>query len=227
MTCIQSKDNHPAKCSKKLISFQRAAIGVLVFGFSFSGPSAASAKAVTQAADTLYFGGSILTMEGDSPTYAEAISVKDGKILSVGQKTDVLKDKGDHSRLVDLQGKVLLPGFIDAHGHAWTAGFQKLSANLLPPPDGGGKSIPAVVEALKSWQQKNAVAVDKVGWIIGFGYDDSQLEGEQHPTADDLDQVSTELPVVIIHQSAHLAVMNHKALEMSGITAQTPNPQGA
>ncbi|OLU06299.1 hydrolase [Pseudomonas reinekei] len=203
-----------------------ASIGILVSGFSFSGLSAASTKAAAQVADTVYFGGSILTMEGDSPTYAEAISVKDGKILSIGKKIDVLKDQGEHSRLVDLQSKVLLPGFIDAHGHAWTTGFQKLSANLLPPPDGGGKSIHAVLEALKSWQQKNAAAIDKVGWIIGFGYDDSQLEEGEHPTADDLDHVSTDLPVVIIHQSAHLAVMNHKALEMSGISAETPNPPG-
>ncbi|MDF3162813.1 amidohydrolase [Pseudomonas proteolytica] len=226
MKCIQLKENHPVKMPKKSITFQWAAIGMFVFSFPFSGLSAASIKAATQVADTVYFGGSILTMEGDSPTYAEAISVKDGKILSIGNKTDVLKDQGDHSRVVDLQGKVLLPGFIDAHGHAWTTGFQKLSANLLPPPDGGGRSIPAVVEALKSWQQKNAIAIDKVGWIVGFGYDDSQLAEQRHPTADDLDQVSTELPVVIIHQSAHLAVMNHKALEMSGISAQTANPSG-
>ncbi|WP_432669599.1 amidohydrolase [Pseudomonas umsongensis] len=224
MKCIQLKENHPGKMPKKRLAFQWTAIGMLVFSFPLSGLSAA--KAATQVADTVYFGGSILTMEGDNPTYAEAISVKDGKILSVGNKTDVLKGQGDHSRLVDLKGKVLLPGFIDAHGHAWTTGFQKLSANLLPPPDGGGKSIPAVVAALKSWQQKNAVAIDKVGWIVGFGYDDSQLVEQRHPNADDLDQVSTELPVVIIHQSAHLAVMNHKALEMSGISAQSTDPSG-
>ncbi|WP_274610216.1 amidohydrolase [Pseudomonas sp. TH10] len=188
--------------------------------------NAASNPTATTFADTVYFGGPILTMEGDAPSYAEAISVKNGKILAIGTKADVLKDQGKNSRIVDLKGKVLLPGFIDAHGHAWTTGFQKLSANLLPPPDSAGKDIDALINELKSWQQRNSVAIDKVGWIVGFGYDDSQLAEQRHPTAADLDKVSTELPVVIVHQSAHLAVMNHKALEMSGINAQTPNPPG-
>lgn len=206
--------------------FSWAIVLMLACAAPWSGTSAASNETAATYADTVFFGGPILTMEGDTPTYAEAISVKDGKILSMGSKGDVLKDQGENSRLVDLQGKVLLPGFIDAHGHAWTTGFQKLSANLLPPPDGGGKDIDALIGALKNWQQKNSVAIDKVGWIVGFGYDDSQLAEQRHPTANDLDKVSTELPVVIIHQSAHLAVMNHKALEMSGITAQTPDPAG-
>lgn len=176
--------------------------------------------------DAIYFGGSILTMAGDTPRYVEAIATKNGKIINVGSKADVLQLRGDHTRMVDLAGKALLPGFIDAHGHAWMTGFQKLSANLLPPPDGTGSDIPALVSLLKEWQSKNPVAIGKTGWIIGFGYDDSQLAEKRHPTAMDLDQVSTETPVVVIHQSSHLASMNHKALELAGITSTSLNPAG-
>lgn len=189
-------------------------------------PAAATPVAMQDQADTIYTGGDILTMEGDQPRYVEALAVKNGRIVYVGTLTGVDTLRGDATRQVDLQGRTLLPGFIDAHGHAWMTGFQKLSANLLPPPDGEGKDIDALVELLKDWHSGNTDAVARVGWIIGFGYDDSQLKEKRHPTADDLDRVSTELPVVIIHQSSHLASMNHRALELSGITAASVNPDG-
>lgn len=176
-------------------------------------------------ADTVYFGGPILTMEGDAPQYAEALVVKDGKILFVGSLADADKVAQAKNR-VDLGGKALLPGFIDAHGHVFLSGIQKLTANLLPPPDGGGKDVASLLALLKEWQRKNAVAIEKSGWIIGFGYDDAQLAEQRHPTADDLDQVSVDVPVVVIHQSGHLAVMNHKGLALAGFTAESPDPAG-
>ncbi len=176
-------------------------------------------------ADTVYFGGPILTMEGDAPQYAEALVVKDGKILFVGSLADADKVAQAKKR-VHLGGKALLPGFIDAHGHVFLSGIQKLSANLLPPPDGGGKDVASLLALLKEWQRKNAVAIEKSGWIIGFGYDDAQLVEQRHPTADDLDQVSVDVPVVMIHQSGHLAVMNHKGLAQAGFTAESPDPAG-
>lgn len=199
--------------------------GLLTF-FAACAPTSQPKSMGSDGTDAIYFGGKILTMEGDAPQYVEAIAVRDGKIIVVGTKAETMALKDDDTRLVDLQGKTLLPGFIDAHGHIWMTGFQKLSANLLPPPDGQGNNIPLLISLLKDWQNDNAAAIQKTGWIIGFGYDDSQLAEKRHPTADDLDKVSTELPVVIIHQSSHLAVMNHKALEIAGITADTPNPAG-
>ena len=79
---------------------------------------------------------------------------------------------------------------------------------------------------MNDWKAKNKTAIGKLGWIIGFGYDDGQLKGKAHPTANDLDKVSKEVPVLIIHQSGHLAVMNHKALELAGYTAASKNPTG-
>jgi predicted amidohydrolase YtcJ len=174
---------------------------------------------------TLYYGGDILTMEGDTPHYAEAVVVQGGRIAFVGAKAEAEERFADAKR-VDLAGKILLPGFIDAHGHAWITGFQALAANLLPPPDGPGSTIPALIEEVERWKAHNEGAIGRVGWIIGFGYDDAQLEERRHPTAAELDAISTEYPVLVIHQSGHLAVMNHKALELSGYTAATPNPKG-
>lgn len=188
--------------------------------------AASCSKRAVETADTIYVGGTILTMAGDSPQYVEALAVKDGKILFVGSKDKAMALRAKSSRLVDLGGNTLLPGFIDAHGHAWMTGFQKLSANLLPPPDGEGKDVAALVAQLKDWKEKNGLIMQRTGWIIGFGYDDSQLAEKRHPTAAELDQVSTDMPVLIIHQSSHLAVMNHKALEVSGIGPDSKNPAG-
>lgn len=189
-------------------------------------PTSTATATAAQAADSIYLGGPILTMAGDSPQYAEALAVKGGRIVAVGDKASVLKQQGSSTKLIDLQGKVLLPGFIDAHGHVFNAGFQKLAANLLPPPDGEGKDIAAVIALLKQWQAANPAAVEKSGWIIGFGYDDSQLAEQRHPTAAELDRVSTQLPVVIIHQSGHLGAMNHKGLKVAGVVAATQDPAG-
>ena len=177
-------------------------------------------------ADAIYFGGDIITMEGDSVNYAEAIAIRDGKILYVGSKTDTEKYHGDSTKIIDLVGKTLLPGFIDAHGHIWNAGFQSLAANLLPPPDGEGRDIASLIRLLGEWKTKNEHAIGKYGWIIGFGYDDGQLKEKSHPTADDLDKVSKDVPVLIIHQSGHLAVMNHKALEFAGFNSKSKDPAG-
>ncbi len=177
-------------------------------------------------ADTLYFGGPVITID-DSQPQAEAVAVKGGKILAVGD-LDVLKrgHLGEGTELVDLAGHTLLPGFIDSHGHAYLTGFQATVANLLPPPDGAAKGIGDLQQTLKAWSEARSEIVGKIGWIMGFGYDDSQLMEQRHPTRDDLDLVSTTLPVIAIHQSGHLGAVNSKALALAGVSAETPDPSG-
>jgi predicted amidohydrolase YtcJ len=104
--------------------------------------------------------------------------------------------------------------------------LQAISANLLPPPDGQGKDAASIVSLLKAWADDNPEFIAEIGWVVGFGYDDSQLATQQHPTRDDLDKVSTDKPVIIIHQSGHLGVANSKALEIAGVDAATKNPDG-
>jgi predicted amidohydrolase YtcJ len=176
-------------------------------------------------ADTIYHGGSIVTIDDSNPT-AGAIAVKAGKIVAVGSEADVMAWRGDATEVVDLAGNTLLPGFIDAHGHVFNTGLQALSANLLSRPDGTVNDIAALRQTLGAWAAENRHGFASTGWIIGFGYDDSQLDEQRHPTRDDLDKVSLTMPVLAIHQSGHLAAINSKGLEMVGITADSADPAG-
>jgi hypothetical protein len=176
-------------------------------------------------ADAVYAGGPIITMDDKRPT-AEAVAIKDGRIVAVGARAAVERTHlGPKTRLIDLKGRTMVPGFIDAHGHMWGTGVQAMAANLLPPPDGPVRSIADLQEQLRRWMATSNIARD-FGVVIGFGYDDSQLAEQRHPTAEDLDAVSTDLPLIVIHQSGHLHALNSKALQMAEITAATEDPQG-
>ncbi len=180
---------------------------------------------LAEPADTIYIGGTILTIDDDQPS-VEAVAVRDGRIVAVGSRDDVLAVAGRGATQIDLNGRTLLPGFVDSHGHVYAIGLQASSANLLPPPDGEGHDIAAIDELLRDWVANNTGPLKETGWIVGFGYDDSQLAEGRHPNRDELDQVSTDQPVLVIHQSGHLGAVNSKALELVGIDANTPDPDG-
>lgn len=164
-------------------------------------------------------------MEGDSATYAESVVVKDGKIAFVGSKDKAMKAAGDNHTMVDLQGKTLVPGFFDGHSHFAGFGAQAVGANLLASPDGSCNSIDDLVKELKGWYANADTSMTR-GWIFGMGYDDAVLKEHRHPTKEDLDKVSTDVPVVVIHISGHFCAMNSKALELSKITAASADPAG-
>ena len=178
-----------------------------------------------QAADRIWSGGPILTMN-DGAMRAEAVAERGGRIVAVGSAADVTKFKGPKTKLIDLGGRAMLPGFVDAHGHVVFGGFQALSANLLAPPDGQVRSIPALQQTLRDWMAVNREAGREVSLVPGFGYDNAQLAELRHPTRDDLDAVSRDVPIFIVHQSGHLGVLNSKALEVVGFGAQTKDPTG-
>ena len=117
----------------------RAVAGLAILGRSV-GTVACQPQQVTEAPveqpEVIYFGGPILTMAGAEPTYAEAVAVREGLITFVGSAADALELQGPDTTVRDLDGRAMLPGFIDAHGHLKNVGFQSLAANLLPPPDG-------------------------------------------------------------------------------------------
>ncbi|MED5514371.1 MAG: amidohydrolase family protein, partial [Pseudomonadota bacterium] len=178
------------------------------------------------AADTIYYGGDILTMTGDEPEYAQAIATQGDKIIFVGDKTKALEHKFGKTKLIDLQGKTLMPGFVDGHSHVYAVGLQAMVANVLPSPDGDANSVEQIVNILTAAQNNPdyTTFIEKTGAILGFGYDDAELD--RYPTKMDLDRVSTEKPVIIIHTSGHLSVANSKALAMAGIDENTENPDG-
>ncbi len=185
----------------------------------------ASACAVAQTAERIWSGGPILTMN-DAAMRAEAIAEQDGRIIAVGSRDEVMQLRGPDTQLIDLDGRALLPGFVDAHGHVMMGGLQALSANLLAPPDGEVTDIVSLQQVLRDWVAANQAAVDRAKLIIGFGYDNAQLKELRHPTRDDLDAVSSDYPILIIHQSGHLAALNSKALEIAGISASSKDPEG-
>ncbi len=107
----------------------------------------------------------------DRAMRAEAVAEAGGRIVAVGSKASVMKLKGPSTQLIDLKGRALLPGFVDAHGHMMGGGVQALSANLLAPPDGNVKDMASLQATLREWMAVNDAAVKKVNLVIGFGYD--------------------------------------------------------
>ena len=174
----------------------------------------------------LVYGGPILTMQGMQPSYVDAMLIQDGKIRYTGTLSEAEKLAPQAKRL-NLNNKTVIPGIIDAHSHLNSVGMQQTVANLYLPPDGKVVSIATLIQEMKAWAKQNPTFVQATsGWIIGNGYDDAQLQEKAHPTATDLDQISTTQPVLILHQSGHLASVNHKALELLGINEKSSNPSG-
>lgn len=174
----------------------------------------------------LVYGGPILTMQGMQPSYVDAMLIQDGKIRYTGALSTAEK-LAPHAKRLNLNHKTVIPGIIDAHSHLNSVGMQQTVANLYPPPDGKVVSIATLVQEMKAWAKQNPQFIKATsGWMIGNGYDDAQLQEKAHPTASDLDQISTTQPVLILHQSGHLASANHKALELLGINEKSSNPSG-
>lgn len=178
-----------------------------------------------EVADRIFTGGPVLTMNDIQPR-AGAVAVKDGRIVAVGTPEEIAAWKGEGTEVTELSGRALIPGFFDAHGHVMAGGVQALTANLLAAPDGTVTDIASLQQVLRDWAAENRATVEQAGLIMGFGYDNSQLAELRHPTRQELDAVSTEVPVYIIHQSGHIGVANSKALDLLGITSASENPPG-
>ena len=174
-----------------------------------------------KAPDTILTGGSIITMAGDEAASVEAILVREGRIAATGSLAEVKKATRGKAETVDLKGRTLLPGFIDAHGHMGFVGQNAAMAQLQPPPVAAVDSIAKLQEVLRVFQRPNGMPL-----IIGNGYDDSQLAERRHPTRADLDAVSATVPILLLHVSGHFGSMNSAMLKLVGYGPDTPDPQG-
>lgn len=173
-------------------------------------------------AATVYLNGQVLTMDSGSHR-VQAVAVNGDRIIAVGTDGEIRALIGPDTKVVDLQGRTLMPGFVDSHSHFGSVGrTAKMITDLNSPPIGRMSSINEIVGALrqKAEQEPNAK------WIRGRGYDDTLLAEKRHPTRYDLDKVSTDRPVYIVHVSGHFAVANSKALEIAGVTKNTQSPKG-
>ncbi len=152
---------------------------------------ASSYSGAQQPADAIYVG-TVLTMNAAQPA-AEAIAIARGRILAVGSIPEVMRHKGDHTRVVSLAGKALLPGFVDAHSHVTGVAERLAEVNLSPPPVGDVTSIADIQrrlrEALPVAQRRGQ------RWLVAGGYDHTRLAERRSLTRQDLDPVSTRVPI--------------------------------
>lgn len=172
-------------------------------------------------ADLIIVGENILTMD---ETDVEAVAVTGEVITATGTRADILRYQGEETRLIELGDMALAPGFIDSHSHITAVAGLVGLANLSSPPVGEVTSVEALIDALGAKIEEDQIA--EGDWVVGYGYDDSLLEENRHPTRQDLDRVSTRHPVAILHVSGHLAVANSLALEAFEITSETVDPPG-
>lgn len=162
-------------------------------------------------ADKIFYNGPIVTVNANDDI-CEALAVKGNKILSVGKEADVMEFKGDETKLYDLNGRSLLPGFIDSHIHFAMNGMKQ--GPIIDIDFVKVKSI-AEIKALIAEAVKNKKPGE---WIALNGYDHNKLLEGRHPTKEDLDEVAPDNPVQCTRCCAHMGVYNSKALEICGIT---------
>ncbi len=175
-------------------------------------------------AEAIYSGGPIVTVDDARPA-AEAVAVQGGKIVAVGGLDEVSKAwSGAGTRAVDLKGRTMVPGFVDAHSHFINAVEMANWVNVSAPPVGPVKDIAGIVAEVGRFKRRANPGPGE--WIVGYGYDGSTLLDGRELTRDDLDPAFPDNPVVLIHVSLHGAVLNSAAFRAVGIDASTPTPAG-
>ena len=198
----------------------RACFRVVIAGLAAIGLLTTSACDEAMQADTLYLGPHIITMD-ESLGEVDAVAVQGEEIVWVGKQTDWT---GTATNVVELGERALLPGFIDAHGHLTFLARTVQLANVASPPVGPVTTLASLQDVLRGYIDERGIAPGE--WVLGMGYDDSLIAEGRHPDRDDLDAVSREHPIALIHVSGHLATTNSLALERAGLTAATPDPPG-
>ena len=186
-----------------------------------------SSETKTEAASlkqTIYYGGDIITMDGDAPQYIEAVLERDGKIIYVGEKASAVNNFAGETIEVDLKGKTMLPGFIDPHGHFMSAVLMVTQVNVASPPMGTVTDIPSMIKKLQDFKEENKIKDGE--WIVGWGYDQDLLAEKRHITKLDLDKAFPNNKVLLIHISMHGGVLNSKALEWAGLDKNSKTPDG-
>ena len=172
-------------------------------------------------ADLIISSNKVILMTGHQKAQPLSIAIQNKKIVWIGSHTEAKKIQGQH---IDYHNQAILPGFIDAHGHASYLAFATQVANIASPPVGEVKTIKDLQENLKKFIKESNLKPGE--WVMGLGYDDSLLAEQRHPTKDDLDAVSTHHPIYLIHVSAHLGAANSMGLSLAKINSETHDPPG-
>ncbi len=175
-----------------------------------------------EAADLVILNGNVVTVDQDQPE-AEAIAIKNGKIIEVGDNSMIEKYRSESTKVIDAEGQFVMPGFIEGHGHFSGLGELLLNLNLL-----NTKSWEEIVEMVKEKAEQSPPGE----WIEGRGWHQEKWMNVVEPNVlgypyhDELSAVSPENPVILHHASGHSVFANAKAMEAAGITSETPDPSG-
>ena len=172
-------------------------------------------------ADLVITSNKVILMTGNKQAQPLSIAIKNKEIIWVGSHKKAKRIQGKH---IDFGNQAILPGFIDAHGHASYLAFATQVANIASPPVGSINNIKELQTELKKFINDSNLKPGE--WVMGLGYDDSLLAEQRHPTKDDLDEVSTEHPIYLIHVSSHLGAANSLGLSLANISAETQDPPG-
>ncbi len=168
--------------------------------------------------DKLFINGNIFTSNKDA-LYAEAMALKDGKVAWVGSDDEAAVLRSEAADVIDLGGSRMLPGFVDCHMHAMLLADFATQISALPP------AIDSIEELVQAIAEKRADQ-GPGEWIQGWGYDEGKLLEHRAPNRYDLDRGCSDSPVMVMRICAHMCAVNSCALEMAGITKDTPDPEG-
>jgi predicted amidohydrolase YtcJ len=174
--------------------------------------------AAGERADTVFLNGRVLTMDPRRPE-AEAVAVGGDRILAVGSSGEVRGLAGPAAEVIDLRGRLLLPGFVDSHCHLSRYGLTQLGLDCK------ARSVTSIAD-LQRELARVAETIPAGSWIRARGYDHSRLAEGRHPTRWDLDAVTPDHPVHLVRTCGHIGVANTRALELAGIRDDTPDPPG-
>ena len=170
------------------------------------------------AADLILYNGNVLTLNRNYPR-AQMVAVLNGKVLSVSDSESIKELKGRRTRVIDLQGKTVIPGFNDAHCHLVAFAESLITLNLSRTEVRSISEIQAKIRSL-------AGKLPAGSWIRAGGYNEFYLAEKRHPTRWELDEATNIHPVKLTHQSGHAHVLNSPGLELTGISGETPEPAG-
>ena len=167
-------------------------------------------------ADMVLIHGKIFTVDAAQP-WAQAVAIRDGKFVAVGKDEEIKKLIGQETEVIDLGGKLALPGFNDAHLHFTNGGLYLLGIDLRPARD--EKEFARI---LKEYIYK----VPKGEWVSGGNWDHENWPSKKHPRKEMIDPFTADHPVMVSRLDGHMALANSLALKLAGITRDTPDPQG-
>lgn len=173
---------------------------------------------------SLYRGGTIITMDGDTPQTVEAVVTRGGRIAFAGSESEARKAAGNDVAIHDLKGATMLPGFVDAHSH-FAVAMQM--AGGLDLRDGGLPPVTDIASLQRTIRDDiGRQAVPEGGWVIVWQYDNEALAEKRHITRAELDAVAADRKIVVLHQSLHALVANSAALHAAGLTDASQPPAG-